>query len=79
MYGGWSEGLVWWGDEVVFGGCSYSALVDLKGCWLSSTCRLVPELLSDSQSVLRVMNPRVRKGVANETFFELSCVGSGSG
>ena len=61
--------MVGWGDGAVLRRCVYSVLAGVLGGWSRSTQSIGVEMLSDSQSVPRVMNPRARKGVAVETLF----------
>ena len=67
MYGGALEGLVWSGDGPAHRFDAYSGLANLSVIRSLTTGRIGAEVLSDSQSVLRVMNPRARNGVAVET------------
>ena len=67
MYGRWSEGLVWLGDGAVHRFDAYSGRANLTATRSLTKERIGAEVFSDSQSVLRVMNPRARKGVAVET------------
>ncbi len=69
MYRGWLKGLVWFGDGTGFGSGSYSVFVDRVLGWSRLPPEIVAEMLSDSQSVPRVMNPRAEMGVAVRTLF----------
>ena len=69
MHGGWLEGSAAVAVRALCGRSAYSVLVAVVVARLSDSPRIAIKMLSDFQSVSRVMNPRAGKGVAVETLF----------